>query len=93
MTQPGQVRKPGPTEANEDAPIWMRTIMNNAAAYGDFILYCAQSVQRSEAQIADFLAADKMDEAKFMLAKREVVLEMRHILESYRKEGMNVGTQ
>ena len=89
MTIPGQVQKPGPKMSNEDAPIWMRTIMNNAAAYGDFILYCAKGVQRCEAQIADFLAADKMDEAKFMLAKRESLLEMRFILEAYRKEGMN----
>ncbi len=87
MTQPGQVRKPGPPTGNEDAPFWMRLVMANAQAYGDFILYCTKALQNCEAQIADFVADGKIDETKVLVGKREAVLELRHIFEAYRKEG------
>ncbi len=87
MTQPGIVQKPGPPTGNEDAPFWMRLIMSNAQAYADFMIFCAKGVSQCEQQIADFVAQNKMGEAQLMTGKRESILEMRHLLEAYRKEG------
>ena len=82
----GQVREPGPSQRYEEAPLWMRTVMNNAQAFSDFYLDMAKSVQRCEQMIAEFLDKGEPDKAQKMLGKREALLEMRHILEAYRKE-------
>ncbi|NIQ87674.1 MAG: hypothetical protein GWN93_00665 [Deltaproteobacteria bacterium] len=65
--------------------------MNNYQAYNDFYLDLSNGIQRCEAQIADFLSGGKSEEAKVMLGKREALLEMRYMLEAYRKEEENAG--
>jgi hypothetical protein len=67
--------------------------MSNAQAYGDFMVFCAQGVNRCEQQIADFVAQNKLGEAQIMTGKREATLEMRHLLEAYRKEGEGNATK
>lgn len=85
MTQ-GIVRETEPTGLYKDAPLWMRTVMNNAQAYGDFYLDLTVGIQRCESQISDFLAKDQQGEAKIMLGKREALMEMRFMLDAYRRE-------
>ena len=69
-----------------DAPLWMRTILNNAAAYGDFYTDLTRSINRVDSQVADFLSAGDDNKAKIMLGKREMLVELRHIIEAYRRE-------
>jgi len=69
-----------------DAPLWMRTILNNAAAYGDFYTDLTRSINRVDSQVADFLSAGDDNKAKIMLGKREMLVELRHIVEAYRRE-------
>ena len=82
----GIVREQETSELYTEAPLWMCHVMNNAQAYGDFYRDLTMGIQRCEAQISDFLAADKQGEAKIMLGKREALLEMRYLLEAYRRE-------
>jgi len=69
-----------------DAPLWMRTILNNAAAYGDFYTDLTRSINRVDTQVADFLSAGDDNKARIMLGKREMLVELRHIVEAYRRE-------
>lgn len=85
MTQ-GIVRETEPTALYKDAPLWMRTVMNNAQSYGDFYTDLTRGIQRCESQISDFLAKDQQGEAKIMLGKREALMEMRFMLDAYRRE-------
>ena len=85
MTQ-GIVRETETPDLYTDAPFWMRHVMNNAQAFGDFYLDLTKGVQRCESQVADFLSGGKADEAKIMLGKREALLEMRFMLDAYRRE-------
>jgi len=85
MTQ-GIVRETEETALYKDAPFWMRHVMNNAQAYGDFYLDLTKGIQRCEAMLADFLAKSQDGEAKITLGKREALLEMRFLLEAYRRE-------
>ena len=87
----GIVREQQAPEVNVDAPIWIRTILNNSAAYADFITDNLRGVQRVDAQIADFLSQGEDAKAKIMLGKREMLIEQRHIVEAYRKEEGNAG--
>ncbi len=90
MTQ-GIVREDATPKIYSDAPAWMLHVMNNYQAYNDFYLDLSNGIQRCEAQIADFLSGGKSEEAKVMLGKREALLEMRYMLEAYRKEEENAG--
>ena len=69
-----------------EAPLWMQTILNNSAAYGDFLFDLTKREKSCDSQVADFLARGEDTKAKIMLGKREVLVEMRHIVEAYRKE-------
>ena len=90
MTQ-GIVRETETPALYTDAPLWMRTVMNHAQSYGDFFLDLTKGIQRCEAQVTDFLSGGKVDEAKIMLGKREALLEMRFLLEAYRREETDAG--
>ncbi len=90
MTQ-GIVRETETPALYKDAPLWMRTVMNHAQSYGDFYLDLTKGIQRCESQVADFLSGGKADEAKIMLGKREALLEMRFLLEAYRREETDAG--
>ena len=90
MTQ-GIIRETKTPEIYKDAPVWMLHVMNNAQAYGDFYLDLTKGIQRCEAQVSDFLAGGKLDEAKVMLGKREALIEMRFMLDAYRREETNAG--
>ena len=85
MTQ-GIVREIETPDLYKDAPIWMRHVMNNAQAYGDFYTDLTKGIQRCESQISDFLVKDLQGEAKIMLGKREALMEMRFMLDAYRRE-------
>lgn len=85
MTQ-GIIREDATPTIYTEAPIWMLHVMNNAQAFGDFYLDLTKGIQRCEAQISDFLQDDKQGEAKIMLGKREALIEMRFMLEAYRRE-------
>jgi len=85
MTQ-GIVREQQSATAYTDAPLWIRTILNNAAAYGDFILDMTRGIKRIDSLIADNLSAGEDDKARILLGKREMLIEQRHIVEAYRKE-------
>ena len=82
----GIVRETASPVVYTDAPLWMRTVLNNAAAYGDFMLDLTKGIKTVDSQIADFLASGDENKAKIMLGKREMLIEMRHIVEAYRKE-------
>lgn len=85
----GVVRENQTPQIYTDAPAWMLHVMNNTQAYVDFYKDLSHGIQRCEAQIADFLSGGKSEEAKVMLGKREALLEMRYMLEAYRKEEEN----
>jgi hypothetical protein len=86
MSQPGVIRQPGPTTGYKDAPLWIRTILNSAAAYGDFVTDIYKSINRCNDQIVEFLDANEPHKAQRMLGKREALEEMRFIVDAYRKE-------
>ena len=88
MTQ-GIVREQQSAITYTDAPLWIRTILNNAAAYGDFMLDMTRGIKRIDSLIADHLATGDNDKARIMLGKREMLIEQRHIVEAYRKEEAN----
>lgn len=89
----GIVREQQSADVFTEAPLWMRTILNNAAAYGDFYTDLTRSIQRCDSQVADLLSTGEDTKAKIMLGKREMLVELRHIVEAYRKEegGKNAG--
>ena len=82
----GIVRETASPVTYTDAPLWIRTILNNAAAYGDFILDMTRGIKRIDSLIADNLSAGEDDKARILLGKREMLIEQRHIVEAYRKE-------
>jgi len=82
----GIVREAAPSTVYTEAPLWMQTVLNNTATYADFLTDLVRSTQRVDAQIADFLSQGDNDKAKIMLGKREMLIELRHIVEAYRKE-------
>ena len=82
----GIVRETASPVVYTDAPLWMRTVLNNAAAYGDFMLDMTRGIKRIDSLIADHLSTGDDDKARIMLGKREMLIEMRHIVEAYRKE-------
>lgn len=85
MTE-GIVREQHSNVVYTEAPLWMRTILNNTAAYADFVTDNIRGVQRVDSQIADFLSQGEDAKAKIMLGKREMLIEQRHIVEAYRRE-------
>jgi hypothetical protein len=60
--------------------------MNNYTAYGDFYLDLTAGIQRCESQMADFVTAGKEKESLIMVGKREALLELRHLLEAYKRQ-------
>ncbi len=88
MTE-GIVREVETPAVYSEAPPWMLHVMNNAQAYGNFYLDLTQGIQRCETQIADFVSQGRVDETKIMLGKREALIEMRYMLEAYRREERN----
>jgi hypothetical protein len=83
------VRETDPTQVYIEAPLWMQTILNNGAAYADFILDLTKSMKRVDNMISDFVKTNELDKARIMVGKREMLTELRHIVEAYRKEGGN----
>ena len=61
--------------------------------YTDFYKDLSHSIQRCEAQMADFLIAGKEKEGLIMVGKREALREMRFMLEAYKlkEEEENAG--
>jgi hypothetical protein len=82
----GVVREKQSEQLYTEAPMWMRTILNNAQAYADFIVDLVKSEQRVLTQAGDFLSEGNQEKALVMTGKREMLLELRHIVEAYRKE-------
>ena len=89
----GVVREQGTPHIYTEAPAWMLHIMNNFQAYTDFYKDLSHSIQRCEAQMADFLIAGKEKEGLIMVGKREALREMRFMLEAYKlkEEEENAG--
>jgi len=86
MTQQGVVREKQTPNIYTDAPSWMLHIMNNYTAYGDFYLDLTAGIQRCESQMADFVTAGKEKESLIMVGKREALLELRYLLEAYKRQ-------
>jgi hypothetical protein len=74
-----------------EAPVWIRTILNNASVYADFITDMNRGMNRINNQIADFLSAGDDARARIMVGKKEMLVELLHIVEAYRKEESNAG--
>jgi len=85
----GVVREQQPTAIYTEAPLWMRIVLNNTAAYADFVVDLKKSRDRVLAQANDFIKEGEVDKAKMMIGKHEMLTELFHIVEAYRKEEAN----